>query len=181
MKNNLAMFLCAVVFVAFTVCILPIDAINCYQCSRNPGCGSPFNPSSAVSISGCDSCGTFITTIRGIKYYDRDCAPDYLNLYLVGVDAVFGTKCLTDRCNTYTSNETIANGSTFWTLLTSLFWAKMPLWICAWTFQKRNQILILKILQLGRETIVFIYSKILFTMMMKYNTCSMWRDSCLSL
>ena len=125
MKCNTVIIL--VVLAAFTLCLRPLHAINCYKCSRNPGCGVPFDSSAAVSTPGCTSCGTFITVIGGIKYYDRDCAPDTLTLGLVGVDAVSGLKCTTNLCNTGIGaavNQSKSLKFTFWTLLSTLFAAK---------------------------------------------------------
>jgi len=119
MKLNTAIILMAL---TFTVCVCPVQAIQCYACSRNDGCGSPFNPSSAGQQTCSLGCGTLITTIAGIQYYDRSCAVTTLTLDLTGVESIYGTKCTTDLCNT---SGAAVNHFAFWTLLSTLIATKM--------------------------------------------------------
>lgn len=123
MKLNTAIIL---VVLTFTVCVCPLQAIKCYVCSRNEGCGSPFSPSSAIEFtcpSNSAGCGKFITTIAGIQHYDRACAYNTLNLDLTGVESIYGTKCTTDLCNTGTGAA--VNHFAFWSLLSTLIVTRM--------------------------------------------------------
>ena len=126
MKLNTAIIL---VVLTFAVCVCPVQAIQCYACSRNDGCGAPFKPSSVGQQTCSLGCETFITTIAGVQYYDRACAVNTLTLDLTGVESIYGTKCTTDLCNTYQQSRinsgAAVNHFAIWTLLSTLIVTKM--------------------------------------------------------